>query len=121
MQIRLGECNDIRLDRRSRVGVGCTLIPQDRRIEPIVEGSRVSVVGFSTNPVVGDRLIGIEDERVPLAGEDVDGVHSVGLSGFPVGFDDCEIMSIDGEVKVRIAGHSDESEAIALALLDIDN
>jgi hypothetical protein len=62
--------------RRDGVRVGSTDIAQNGRIETSSKSSATNV-GVSTNPVVGDGLVGIQDERIPLAGEDLDAVNSV--------------------------------------------
>lgn len=51
-----------------RLGKGGTLISKNGGVDPSVEGG-ISQVWLGTNPIVVDRLIGLEDERVPLTCE----------------------------------------------------
>ena len=76
MEIRLIE----RLDRysliRSRFGHRCTFVAKNGGVDTTNKAGS-SKVGVSTNPVVGDGLVGIQDERISLASEDLDAVNSV--------------------------------------------
>lgn len=62
---------DERGSRGGRVGgwirVICADVPQDCRVDPVVEASRAAVRNRA-NPVVVYRLIGSQDEGIPLAG-----------------------------------------------------
>ena len=53
------------------------------------------------------------DERVPLASVDLDGVDGVRLGVDRVGLDDGQIVVVDAEHVIGIAGHGYEAEAVA--------
>ena len=71
--------------------------------------------------VVGDGLVGVEDKRVALAGEDLDGINDLRLVVDSIRFDDGHSVIINREDEVGIATHVDEAEAIPLALGDRDD
>lgn len=105
MKTGFGQGDDTSLGVRDWVNVLGSLVSQDCRVNAIVKGSRIGEGWFSTNPVVVDRLISIQDSRIPLAREDGDRVHRQGFGGNAVGLDDGEIMSVDGESIIRVTGN----------------
>ncbi len=60
------------------------------------------------------------DEGVPLTGEDLDRVDNDRRVVDCISLNDRHIVSVDREGEVRVAGHSDEAETVALALGDIE-
>ncbi len=82
------------------------------RVDPSLEALR-SEVGARAHPVVPDPLICVEDEGVPLPGEDLDGVDDERLGVDAIGFDDGEVVGVDGEYPVWVAGGGHEAEAVA--------
>ena len=100
-----------RLDRVRAV------VAEDGGVHAAGEGLGADV-GERADPVVVDGLVGGEDERVALPGEDlylVDGergvVHGVDL-------DDVHGVVVDREREVGVARERDKAEAVALALRD---
>lgn len=86
MQVALFQRVGVGRLRRSRVSLGGSGVAQDRRVEPASE-SGGSDVGVGTNPVVGDGLVGGENERVALPSEDLNAVYRVWLDIDTVDFD----------------------------------
>lgn len=97
-----------------------THISQDSRVDAIRE-PRVTVVRVCTNPVVAHRLIRVQNERVPLAGEDVDRVNLELLVVDAVNFNDGHIVIINREREVGVAGDGNKTEAVTLAGSDGDH
>ena len=91
----IGEWVKVRLDHRvavgllqcGRVAVHRPDIAQDCRVQPSIETSRTDA-GISANPVIVDGLVGLQNERVALAGEDLDAVNSELLCADAVRLDD---------------------------------
>ena len=102
------------LNRRS------TFVAEDGRVDAAVEAGR-ALVRDSTEPVVVDSLVCGEDERVALAGEDLDLVDDEGLVVDTVDLDDGHVVTVDLEGVCRVAGEVDEAEAVAFALGDVDD
>ena len=125
---RAVERNQVRLDQGggagrlvcARLDGGGTNVAQNRGVDPPVEG-RGALVRERADPVVVDGLIGGEDERVALPGEDLDGVDRERRVVDRIGLDDGHGMAVDGEGEVGIAREGDEAEAVALALRDGDD
>jgi len=105
---------------RSRVFHRCTSIAEDGRVYSAEEGS-VCTIRLGSDPVVTDRLVGHEHERISLSSEDLDlvGLHRLRVDS--VGFNDSHPMIIDGEQVVRIAGDTDKTEAISFVTLNRDD
>jgi hypothetical protein len=97
--------------------VGSTDITEDCRVDAIVKGGICSVVRLSTNPVIVDGLVGIENKGVSLGSENLHSIHSNRLSIHSVGLDNREIMTLNGEDIVWIAAQGYEAESVAFALL----
>ena len=91
------------------------MVPQDRRVDPVREVRFYCIVGLSADPVVANRLLGVElrrtvsegggrpcyrhthDERVPLCDEDLQRIRDHRVHVLAVGLDDRHVVSIDGE------------------------
>jgi len=56
-----------------------------------------------------------------LTCQDLDGINRVRLSGRPLSFNHGKVMVIDGENKVWITRHRDDTESIPFAFHDIDD
>ena len=105
---------------RGGLSQGRAHIAEDRRVDTPGEVGGAAA-GERADPVVADGLVGGEDERVALAGEDPDGVDRERLVVDGVGLNDGHVVAVDGELEVRVARHRDEAEAVALALGDGDD
>ena len=121
----------------SGVSDGGAYLSEDGRVDSSCEAC-VPEIGVGANPVVADRSIGIENERVPLSCEDLNGVDCEGLDVDSVDFDNClmgrrlmaavnfqevthHYMSVDGENEIGIARDRDEPEAVSPVTVDVDN
>lgn len=93
------------------VGVGCTDISQDRRVDASRESGGADV-GIGADPVVVNGLVGVKDEGEALPSKDSDAVDGERDDVDSVDFNDSESMSVDGENIVRVARDRDEAKAI---------
>lgn len=75
---------------------------------------------WSANPVVSDRLVGLDDNTVTLAGVDIQKVNSKWVMVDTINFNDLEGMTGDGECKEAVSRGIDDAEPVAESLLDID-
>jgi hypothetical protein len=71
--------------------------------------------------VVGDGLVGVEDEGVALTGVDLDGINDLRLVVDTISFNDGHSVIIDREDVVGIATYVEKAEAVPLALSDRDD
>jgi hypothetical protein len=76
VQVRLGESIAERSLSRHWVGVGGSNIAQDGGIQASIETGGTDV-RIRANPVIGDVLISVKDERITLTSEDLEIVDSV--------------------------------------------
>jgi hypothetical protein len=102
------------------VGIWSAGISKNGQIYAVIEASMASTgIRIGTNPVIGDRLIGVENSGVSLASEDAERINLQWYSVLPIRFDDREIVVVDREIPVRVTGHSDDAEAISSTSPDI--
>ncbi len=106
--------------RRRRLDIVRAGIAEDGRVHTAGERSRTDV-RERANPVVVHGLVSRQDERVPLAGEDLDLVNREGSVADSVHLDDVQVVAVDGEREVGIARHRDKAETVALALRNVDH
>lgn len=121
MEVSLKEGSAVGGLRGHGVGIGGTVVAQNRGVETAGEASGAKV-RICADPVVCDGLVGVQNEGVALAGENLDAVDRNGHDVDAVDFDDslnlrfsdCKRskrlrtnhgMNIDGECVVRIAGN----------------
>jgi len=76
---------------------------------------------WSANPVVVDRLIGLDDNTVTLAGVDIQKVDSKWVVVDAINFDDREGVTGDGECKGAVSRCINEAEAVASSSYDVDH
>ena len=75
---------------------------------------------WGANPVVIDRLVGLDDDTVTLSGVDIQEVNSKWVVVDTINFDDREAVTGDGECKEAVSRGIDEAESVAKSLLNID-
>jgi hypothetical protein len=97
---------------RCGVSVWSTTVAQHGQVGATCEASGAKI-RVGTDPVVGYSLICVQDEGVPLAGKDLDLVYDVRLSVDAVDLDDGQLVAIDREREVRVAGKRNKANAIA--------
>ena len=68
-----------------------------------------------------DRKERAYNERVTLTSVDLNRVDNDRLMVDRVSFNDRHIVSVDRECEVRVTGHRDEAETVALALRHVDD
>lgn len=97
-----------------------SLVAQDSRVDTVLETCGAGA-GVATNPVVANGLIGVENKGVALRSEDINGVHIKGYRVLSVGFNNGHLVTVDSEVVIGFASDVNESNAVPLALLDIQD
>ena len=75
---------------------------------------------WSTNPVVSDRFIGLDDNTVTLAGVNVQKVDGKWVVVDAIHFDDLKGVTGDRECKEAVSRGINEAEPVAESLLDVD-
>ena len=75
---------------------------------------------WSANPVVRDRLIGLDDNIVTLAGVDTQKVDGKWLVVHAINLNDLEGVTGDGGRKEAVSRGINEAEAVAESLLGVD-
>lgn len=94
-------------------------VAQNGRVQAAVESDH-AVVRVSSDPVISNGLVCGEDEGVPLASIYLDGVDVMRHDVLAVHLNDCEVVVVDGEREIRVAGDRDETEAVTQAVSDSD-
>lgn len=72
----------------------------------------------STYPVVVDRLVGVQNNIVPLALGEFQTRGSVGLDGNEISGNDFQLVLVNAELKHTIDSRIDQAKAVLLALLN---
>ena len=75
---------------------------------------------WGANPVVSDRLVGLDDNTVTLASMDIQKINSKWVMVDTIDFDDLEGVTGDGEGKEAVSRGIDDAEPVAESLLNID-
>jgi len=75
---------------------------------------------WSTNPVISDRFIGLDDNTVTLASVNVQKVDGKWVVVDAINLDDLEGVTSDGECKESICRGINDAEPVAESLLDVD-
>lgn len=119
-QVSLPKWPCARNEWRSGFNSRCASVSQNRRINTTSE-AKIAPIRIRADPVVPDGLVGRHDGGITLPSEDLEGVDDEGGCFFAVGFDDFEDVLVDGEREGRVAGHSDDPEAVAFAFGDVDD
>lgn len=81
---------------------------------------RIATSGRSTDPVVINRLIGIQDNRDTLSSVNIDVLHFNGVVLNTIGFYEGDVVIVDREGKEGTTSGSKDTEAVSLAFLDVD-
>jgi hypothetical protein len=77
--------------------------------------------GRSTDPVVVDRLVSIQDGRVTLSSVDIDILDLSGHMFNTIGLNEGDIVVVDREGKEWAASNCEDAQAVSLSLFDIDH
>lgn len=72
----------------------------------------------STNPIISNWLVGIEDNRVTLANKDLKRINQQRLDVLAIYFDHGELVAVDGEDETRVARDRHEAESVTFAPFD---
>lgn len=83
--------------------------------------SRATTGGRSADPVVIDRLIGIQDGRDTLGSVDVDVLNLDGIVFDTVSLYEGNVVAVDRESEERTTRESENAQAVPLALLYVDH
>jgi len=109
---------------RSRLNSPSTLVAQDSKSEVGVEVGvvgRVATSGRSTDPVVVDGLVGVENSRNTLGGVNINVLDSDRVVFDTIGFHEGDVVVINGEGKEWTAGCGENAEPVALATLNVND
>jgi hypothetical protein len=83
--------------------------------------SRAATSGRSSNPVVTDRLVSIEDNGYTLSSINIDILDLDGIVLDTVGFHERDVVIINRESEKWSARDGNDTESVALSFLDIDD
>jgi len=104
--------------------LGRAVVAKNGKSERVVE---VGVSGWAsdttctrgTDPVVGNGLVGSNDDRVSLGDEDIELIDDKRVALDTVSFDDCHVMTIDREAVHWPTSNVHDTETVSLSLFDV--
>lgn len=104
-------------------GVRCSVIMENGEIVPKVEiivVARMLEVHWSSDPVILDSLVGIQNHGDPLSDVDVESTDSFWDMGNAIELDDGQRVTFNGKFVACVGRNVDDPETVSFALRDID-
>ena len=96
------------------------MIPHDCGVSSTVEARQASCVRVCSQPIISYWLVRGKYDRVSLPCKDPEGIDKQWRSVFTIGFDDGQIVSVNGEPEAGLARHPNDSESIPHALFHVN-
>jgi hypothetical protein len=75
---------------------------------------------WGADPIVSDRLVGLDHDTVTLTGVDIQMVNGEGIMVDSINFDDLEGVSSDGDGKITVSRSINEAETVAETFLNVN-
>jgi len=108
--------------------LGGTLVAENGKSERVIEvrvparsASSSASSTRGTDPIVCNGLVGSNDNRVPLCDEDIELIDNEGIAFNTISFDNGHVVTVDREAIEGTASDVDDTETVALSVLDIDD
>lgn len=95
-----------------------TDIAQHGSVQVVIKGRTVTNVRLSANPIIVHGLVCFQYDGISLASEYLDRIHDQRVSTNSINLDNSEVVTIDCESVIWVAGYRNNTESISLSFLD---